>query len=651
MKAVMKTMIVLSLIMFLFGSLEGCKKKSVEEEIKQLTKKMNEAKTVEETVEIANRIEKLKEKLKKNTKEVSVKLGQPFTFWQYDYDLTEPKRETQFRITFDKPLIDKFHPYEPKFMEIFKGQKTPIPGTPASEGKKYFGVSVKIENLGPRKSALKQKIELKVDKGFIYQLSGYMIDNPEKDSPRMNQFDTLEQGETGWIRLSCEIPIETKPIEVFGIFGRQYNEAPIVTNFRLKLTQSGGDTGEIERKSTSQDRKFQESIAGEYTKIEGAEKMPGTYIFKKDGTTAFSQPGSDVKLLTMRWNIENGIIQLYDAGKKFEGKIENNTIIVESKRGQIRFVKQSDKDTIPDSTSQLPPLATPGLEEKEKLGQQINTKLKTYSNKDSFPLPPISIALRTTAPELVEKVETIYFTALDYQFYSLRSLRFARDFLNEGEVAKSKKYIEKAERYYNFATSLQRDSFSVLDSAYSAAQWMVVYKASRTALGFTSTGLGIGASTLFDLGTLYTDYSLDTSTTSIEEAKKNLIAKAIPNVLLRFTGVSDIVGNAVKQGWGSSQAFPVLQKIMGSSEFKDAVLKEFMRLGGDVGDYAAKKAIEDALERILRGSMEVGVEKAEPSAPRRSVRKSRNAEVGGEKAEPSAPPSSVRSEPVYTAPD
>jgi len=244
-------------------------------------------------------------------------------------------------------------------------------------------------------------------------------------------------------------------------------------------------------------------------------------------------------------------------------------------------------------------------EEKEKLSQQINTKLKSYSYTDSFPLPPISQTLRIIEPDLVERVESIYFTALDYQFYSLRSLRFARGFLNEGEVAKSKKYIEKADRYYKLATSLLRDSFSVLDNTYSAAQWKAIYIASRTALGFTTTGLGIKASTLYDIGTLYTDYLLDTSTTSIEESNKNLIVNAISIVLLRSTGASDLVGDTVKYGWGSSQAFPVLQKIMGSSEFKDMVLKEFMRLGGDVGDYAAKKTIEEVLEKIIKVSFDV----------------------------------------------
>ncbi len=240
-------------------------------------------------------------------------------------------------------------------------------------------------------------------------------------------------------------------------------------------------------------------------------------------------------------------------------------------------------------------------EQKKKLIQQIDVRLKVYSDKNLLPSLPISTTLRMMAPDLVEKAESIHFAAFDYQFLSLKSLRYARYFLDEDDMFQTSKYIEKADRYYKLATSLQKDSLAVLQSTISVAEWMVVYKASRTALGFATTGLGMGASTLFDIGALYTDFLLDTSIMPLEEAKKNLITKAISKTLLRFIGASDFVGDTIKHGWGSSGAFSELQKIMGSSEFKDAALEEFMRLGGDVGDYIARKAIEEVLTRIVRG--------------------------------------------------
>ncbi|MCK4791088.1 MAG: L,D-transpeptidase family protein, partial [Desulfobacteraceae bacterium] len=332
--------------------------------------------------------------------------------------------------------------------------------------------------------------------------------------------------------------------------------------------------------------------------------------------------GSAVFYSTSDWKISDNKITLIGGGEtKVELEIKGNTF-VDKKQG-ITFVKQTSPfplstslptPSMPESTTQPPHSATLGLEEKEKLVQQIDVRVKLYSDKNVFPPPPISLTLRMTVPHLVKKVETIYFSALDYQFLSLKSLRYAKYFLEKGDIPKANKYIEKADRYYKLATSLQRDSLAVLQSTISAAEWMVVYKASRTALGFTATGLGIEASIIFDIGTLYTDYLLDTSTMSVEEAKKNLIAKAISNVLLRFTGTTEFVGDAVKHGWGSSRAFPALQKIMGSSEFKDAVLKEFMRLGGDVGDYVAKETIEEVLARIIKGGIEEEPEKKEVEA-------------------------------------
>lgn len=256
--------------------------------------------------------------------------------------------------------------------------------------------------------------------------------------------------------------------------------------------------------------------------------------------------------------------------------------------------------------------ARANAEAKEKLAEKIDTRLKVYSDKNLLPSLPISITLRMTAPDLVEKAEVIHRTALDYRILSLRSLRYAKDFLNENDIPKANKYIEKADRYYKLATSLQSDSLAVLQSTISAAKWMVIYKASRTALGFATTGLGVVASAAFDTATLYTDYLLDKSTIPLEEAKKNLIAKAISNVLLRFTGTSEAVGDIVKHGWGSSRVYPELQKIMGSSEFKDAVLKEFMRLGGDIGDYVAKKTIEETLEQVIRGAGGPSFSKGKP---------------------------------------
>jgi len=246
-----------------------------------------------------------------------------------------------------------------------------------------------------------------------------------------------------------------------------------------------------------------------------------------------------------------------------------------------------------------------------EMARQIETRMKAYADPGPFPFPPISTTLRTTAPDLVEKVEAPYFSSLDYQYLSVRLLRFAKGFLNEGNLIKAKEYFEKATRYYKLARALWQGSYDVLDKAYDAAQWIVVYQASKTALGFAipgalgeaAKGLGVAGSTIFDIGTLYTDYLLDKSIVSQQEARKRLIFNAIAFTLVKFTGIAEASGDVVKHGWGSSRAYPVLQKIIGTSEFKDAVLKEFMRLGGDVGDHVSQKVIEEVVEMLVSGAV------------------------------------------------
>jgi surface antigen len=249
-------------------------------------------------------------------------------------------------------------------------------------------------------------------------------------------------------------------------------------------------------------------------------------------------------------------------------------------------------------------------EKMEELFNQIETKQKNYSNKELIPPPSIPTILYMLTPDLVELVNNVYFSAQDYQYLSVKSLTYAKNFLEMGSVSYANKYIEKADRYYKLSIAIWRDSQAVLDSTITTAKWKTVYEASRTALGFATLGiggitgiqkLGVACSRVFDIGTLYTDYLLDISTISHEQAKKNLIAKAIYKILFDYTGTTKFIGNAVKHGWGSSRAFPVLKKIMGSSEFKDEVLREFMRLGGDIGDYVAKKTIEETLTKIAKG--------------------------------------------------
>ena len=249
MKNLIKPMILFGIILFLLGTMASCKEKNEEKEIEDLVEKMGEAETEQEAAKISEKIEKLEQRAKKSSKEIIVKLGQPFTFWQHGQGPSDHQKKSEFRMTFKDPLVDKFLPYEPKFMEVFRGQRTPLRRTPADQGKKYFGIVAKIENFGPRESSFKRHMELKVDKDYIYRLVATgIVDDPEEDYPR--EIYTLEPGKTGWLRLWCQIPEDTYPVEVFGKLGEGYYAAPGYTSFRFKLTQFGARTDEVEKKVT-----------------------------------------------------------------------------------------------------------------------------------------------------------------------------------------------------------------------------------------------------------------------------------------------------------------------------------------------------------------------------------------------------------------
>jgi len=233
----------------------SCKNKSEEEQLEELVEKMGEAKTEEEATKIAEKIEKLEQRANKSSKEIIVKIGEPFTFWQHGTVPADPQKKSEFWMTFKDPVVGEFFPYEPEFVEFIRGHRVRAKRTPADQGKKYFGIIAKIENSGPRGSSPQWDMEVKVDKGFIYRLGATgIVDDPEKDFPQ--EIYTLEPRKTGWLRLWCQIPEDTYPIEVFGKLGEGYFGASGYIKFRLKLTQFEEHIGEKGKEGNSSQLQF-----------------------------------------------------------------------------------------------------------------------------------------------------------------------------------------------------------------------------------------------------------------------------------------------------------------------------------------------------------------------------------------------------------
>jgi len=316
MKNVMKTMMFLGMILFLIAAMESCKGKTEEEEIEELVEKMGEAKTGEEAAKIAEKIEKLEKRAKKSAKEVNIKLGQPFTFWNQVETLSDDM--TQFSMTFEKVEITE---------EILF--------VPREAGKKYLMILAKTKNLGPRKSFRAPSgddIQVKTEKGYLYRFQSYPGAFPSTffssqppsfplDYKTLDKWqfpfgvlgksvdifkESLEPEEIGWIIYWTSIPKGNTPVEVFGQFptepGPHGGEKR--TNFRLKLTQFGRYSGQKEKEVISSPLQF--PLKGDWKPIlgfnvwssnwcgrhlgEDVEREPETPIFPMlEGIVKFAQ--------------------------------------------------------------------------------------------------------------------------------------------------------------------------------------------------------------------------------------------------------------------------------------------------------------------------------------------------------------------------
>jgi len=228
-------------------------------------------------------------------------------------------------------------------------------------------------------------------------------------------------------------------------------------------------------------------------------------------------------------------------------------------------------------------------ERKEEMASPLNRRRELSADSSVFPKPHVSLTLRAMAPDLVEKVETLYLAALDYQFLSLKSLRYARASLDDSALAMAKNYTEKADRYYRVAVALQRDSQAVLDGTYSAAETATkgVKDACQTA---TTLGLKVinpVAGKVVDYVYVGVDYAVERATIGADEAGKNALKRLIVKVLFKEVEFSAL-GNRTIADYIESKigkdVFPLLDKLLRSEEAKFAILNIIKESGVKVSE-------------------------------------------------------------------
>ena len=234
--------------------------------------------------------------------------------------------------------------------------------------------------------------------------------------------------------------------------------------------------------------------------------------------------------------------------------------------------------------------------DRSQLSQQINRRRGLFADASAFPKPYVSLSLRASASGLVERVEAIHLAALDYQYLSLKSLRFASTSLEEGELARAKYYIEKADRYYRVAVALQRDSQSVLDGTYSAAETATkgVKDACQTA---TTLGLKVinpVAGKVVDYIYVGIDYGLERAVVGADEAGKNTLKRLLVKALFEEVKFAELGNRTIASYVGDSigkDVFPLLDRIFGSEEAKVAILTIIKESGVKVSEEVLLRTI------------------------------------------------------------
>lgn len=215
-----KVMILLGIGLVICCMLAGCKKKSEEEKVGELLGKAAEAKSEREAKKIEGKIEKLTQKQrreeKKSNKEITIELGQPFTFGQWDN--WGEKVETRFTVTFDS--------LENNWLALMRRSMGKI-------------LKFTFENLGPLGNPTSPtfgELELKTDKGYTYRGKQSVILSGNIPKGKVREV-RVGYGEL----IFPEVPDGATAVEVTGIAGKSGFGGKYDVKFHLKLTRPRGE--------------------------------------------------------------------------------------------------------------------------------------------------------------------------------------------------------------------------------------------------------------------------------------------------------------------------------------------------------------------------------------------------------------------------
>ena len=195
---------------------------------------------------------------------------------------------------------------------------------------------------------------------------------------------------------------------------------------------------------------------------------------------------------------------------------------------------------------------------------------------------------RWLVPNIIERSDEFYFLSLDYNVLAVKTLRFAEDLLETGEIELASDYLERACRYIKLSDMLEDGSIEQLMASVEISQDLVIARAAEIALRFTigsvapdlSPALRLSGCFTLDLFTTYVDYSIDTGVreVSIGIANRRALTEFAVKTFFRIPAVRDAIGEPVTEFVGKEFGlYQMLEKLMYSPEVREEIMRSVAR--------------------------------------------------------------------------
>lgn len=272
----------------------------------------------------------------------------------------------------------------------------------------------------------------------------------------------------------------------------------------------------------------------------------------------------------------------------------------ESGYGFVRCIRGGQEQAISHSTPSIPDTQSKD-EELQKLKTFIADQWKLVAQ-----IPPPKrdwrelVTLKITGK--YDDYSSLYLFGVNMRGRASDAFASADKFLKKGDFKNAQKYADLGTRYYIESENLFKASGEVFSGSVSITA-QILEAAYRGPAEASKYGWGLMCGPkcyeVADYVFLLTDFAMDYGLEGMDEAKKNLIAKAFVKTLLKMGGISSWIENRTTHLIGGSGLYGLMDKTINSPEFQ----KAFMKVVAESGAYSAKKLAEAGAKKVIQNSL------------------------------------------------